>query len=123
MEGKLTYTKGDGYHFERNGKEYVLLEGKAIGCNATSDICFAVELDKECGYKRVYNWFMLGLDTTPEGLYDSCDDWITDDPGVEERMELLEKGNYELSKENYKLRHEIDTLKELLNILGVKEEG
>ena len=116
-KGKLIFTKGNGYSYERDGRTYDLLEGKAIGCDCTSDICFVMETDDECGYKDLHTWFYLGgcRDNNPKILLEICDACITGEPTAEQKL-------IDVRKENEKLKAENEQLKKLLLQMEKKTE-
>lgn len=115
-KGKLIFTKGNGYSYERDGRTYDLLEGTAIGCDCTSDICFVIETDDEGCYMDFHTWFCLGnADNNPESLLEICDECITGEPTAEQKL-------IDVRKENKKLKAENEQLKKLLLQMEKKTE-
>ena len=116
MKGRLIFTKGNGYSYERDGRTYNLLEGKTIGRDLTSDICFVIETDDEGCYMDFHTWFCLGgRDNNPESLLEICDEWITGEPTAEQKL-------IDARKENEKLKAENERLKKLLLQMEKKTE-
>lgn len=106
-KGRLIFTKGDGYMYERDGKTYALLEGKTIGANATSDLCFVMETD-ENGYKDFAGWFCIGsADSNPNELLKSCDTYVFDESPEHRKL-------VNATEEIKKLKEENEQLKKLL---------
>lgn len=107
---KLTFTKENGFCYERGGKEYILLEGKTLGVNRTSEIIFAMEID-EYGYRTIKTWFFCDDPKNPEMMLNICDttyafDYPTDAEKLKDAKEIINQ-----------LRSENDGLKVLLKAL------
>lgn len=107
-KGKLIFTKGDGYSYERDGRTYNLLEGITFRTKRSSDICFVIETDDEGCYMDLHTWFCLGgIDNNPESLLEICDEYITGEPTAEQKL-------IDVREENKKLKAENEQLKKLL---------
>lgn len=114
-KGKLIFTKENGYSYERDGRTYALLEGKTIGRDLTSDICFVIETDEEGCYLDLNTWFFLAMAKDPEEILGVCDECITGEPTAEQKL-------IDVKKENEKLKAENEQLKKLLLQMEKKTE-
>lgn len=114
-KGKLIFTKENGYSYERDGRTYALLEGKTIGRDLTSDICFAIETDEEGCYMDLNTWFFLAMAKDPEEILGVCDECITGEPTAEQKL-------IDIKRENEKLKTENEQLKKLILEMEKKTE-
>ena len=114
-KGMLKYDTRNGYSYERNGRTYDLLEGKSLSGDTTSDICFVIETDDECGYKDLNTWFCIGgINGDPDKLLALCDEIIEDGPTAEEKIVELNEKNKELNQIIKSKEREIEELRTAL---------
>jgi len=121
-KGELVFKGKDGYCYKRDGHTYHLLEGKSLGGHSTSDICFAIELDDEGGYKDLATWF-CGCETESNKLLAICDENITNEPTAEETITNLKEEKDQLNDKISSLENKIAELKEALLIATRKQKS
>lgn len=111
-KGKLIFNGKGGWSYERDGRTYDLLEGMSLGGYSTSALCFVMETD-ENGYKDFTNWFCCDC-MTPEELLKTCDEYITNEPTLEEQLIALRKEMITLKEENDRLRKIINQIQTIV---------